>query len=319
MDDKMKVARLSIISNSLLTLGKLGVGVYMQSVSVISEAFHSGLDLLAALIAFISVREAGKPADEIHRYGHGKFENLASILEALLIIGAAVLIIVKAVPKLTGEAEIRSLGLGIIVMGVSALVNFIVSSRLMRVAKKTDSPALAADAWHLRTDVYTSLGVFIGIIVIKLTGITIIDPIIAIVVALFILKAAYDLIKESMGSMLDVSLPAEEEKIIHEVLTHYSDKYLEYHRLRTRKSGSQRHVDLHLVVPKHSPITKSHDLCDQIEEELKNKLFNLELLIHVEPCGENCENCQYTKKDLNKRNTNFKTVKDCDKCRKRQN
>ena len=146
MNDKLRAARLSIASNTALTLSKLVVGLLMNSVSVLSEGIHSGLDLIAALIAFFSVRESSKPADECHPFGHGKFENVASILEALLILGAAAMIIANAYPKLRGAVEINSLGLGATVMGVSALVNYFVSRELMRVARKTESPALAADA-----------------------------------------------------------------------------------------------------------------------------------------------------------------------------
>jgi cation diffusion facilitator family transporter len=293
MDEKVKVARLSIISNLFLTLGKLAVGFSMHSVSVISEAIHSGLDLVAALVTFYSVRKSSQPADESHPYGHGKYENLASIVEALLIIAAAVMIIKQALPRLSGQGEIYSLDLGLMVMAVSSLVNYFISSKLMSVARAADSPALFADAWHLRTDVYTSLGVFAGILSIKLTGIKIIDPLVAIAVAGLILKAAWDLIKESMASMLDASLPEEEEKAIQLVLGQYSNKYLEYHRLRTRKSGAQRYIDLHLVVPKCSVIIKSHELCDQIEKELKSKLPHIEeVLIHIEPCEEKCEDCR---------------------------
>ena len=315
MDQKVKVARLSIASNLLLTVGKLGVGFSMQSVSVISEALHSGLDLVAALITFYSVKKSSKPADETHPYGHGKYENLASIIEALLIVVAAAMIVKQAIPKLSGQTEIYSLDLGLGVMGVSALVNYIVSSKLMSVAKATDSPALSADAWHLRTDVYTSLGVFGGILAIKFTGIKIIDPLVAIAVAGLILKAAWDLIRESMGSMLDASLPQEEEKVIHLVLDQYADKYLEYHRLRTRKSGSQRHIDLHMVVPKCSVIIKSHVLCDQIEEELKAMLPHIEeVLIHIEPCEDQCQACQISPHKAVAINKYLSETGQCTKC-----
>ena len=315
IDEKVKVARLSIASNLILTVGKLAVGFSMQSISVISEALHSGLDLIAALITFYSVKKSSKPADHSHPYGHGKYENLASIIEALLIVLAAAIIVKQAIPKLSGQTEIYSLDLGLGVMGISALVNFIVSSKLMSVAKATDSPALSADAWHLRTDVYTSLGVFTGILAIKLTGITIIDPLVAIAVAGLILKAAWDLIKESMGSMLDASLPEEEEEIIHQVLERYSDKYLEYHRLRTRKSGPQRHIDLHMVVPKCSVIIKSHLLCDQIEEELKAMLPHMEeVLIHIEPCEEECQTCRISPQKAGTINVHLSDTGQCTQC-----
>lgn len=292
---KIKVARLSIISNSVLTTGKLAVGISMNSISVISEAIHSGLDLMAALIAYASVRESNKPADDIHRYGHGKFENLSAIIEAILILVAAALIVKEAIPKLFGATEVKSLGLGAIIMGVSAVTNVYVSSRLMQVARETESPALVADAWHLRTDVLTSMGVLAGIAAIKLTGFYIIDPVIAIGVSLLIIKAAFDLLRESIGSILDARLPDQEEKVIKEVLQAYENQYVKYRKLRTRKAGSQRHIDFSLVVPRGKKIVSTHSLCDSIERDLSHRIPGAEVVIHPEPCvpGEgDCETCR---------------------------
>ncbi|HBC92299.1 MAG TPA: cation transporter [Pelotomaculum sp.] len=289
MDEKAKVALLSIGSNTFLTLGKLAAGLYMGSVSVISEAVHSSLDLVAAVIAFFAVKTAAKPADERHNYGHGKFENLSSIIEAILILVAGALIINSAVPKLKGGGEIESLGLGAGVMGVSVLVNLLVSRKLLKTAKKMESPALAADGWHLLTDVYTSLGVFAGLGAIHLTGQTILDPIIAIGVALMIFKAAFSLIRESVRSILDVNLPQTEENLIKGILYSYAEEYVEFHDLRTRKAGSDRYVDLHLVVPKYKDINDVHNLCDRIEDDLRAQLPGTQILIHTEPCGGHCE------------------------------
>lgn len=287
MNEKVKVASLSIASNTMLTLGKLIVGLSMNSVSVISEAIHSGLDLIAALIAFFAVRMSAKPADEDHNYGHGKYENVASIIEALLIIVAAVMIILNAIPKLKGGGEIHSLGLGAFVMAVSAVVNIIVSRKLMKVAKITESPALAADGWHLLTDVYTSLGVLAGLLAIYVTGLTIIDPLIAIGVAILIFKAAFDLIRDSMRSILDSCLPESEEQIIHDVLNRYSNIFVEYHNLRTRKAGSDRYIDLHLIISKDKNTNEIHDLCYSIEQDILRQLPNVQILIYTEPDREN--------------------------------
>lgn len=287
MNEKVKVASLSIASNTMLTLGKLIVGLSMNSVSVISEAIHSGLDLIAALIAFFAVRLSAKPADEDHNYGHGKYENVASIIEALLIIVAAVMIILNAIPKLKGGGEIHNLGLGAFVMAVSAVVNIIVSRKLMKVAKITESPALAADGWHLLTDVYTSLGVLAGLLAIYVTGLTIIDPLISIGVAILIFKAAFDLIRDSMRSILDLCLPKSEEQIIHDVLERYSNIFVEYHNLRTRKAGSDRYIDLHLIISKDKNINEIHDLCYSIEQDIHRQLPNVQILIYTEPDREN--------------------------------
>ncbi|MDD3653738.1 MAG: cation diffusion facilitator family transporter [Desulfotomaculaceae bacterium] len=291
MNQKVKVACLSIASNTVLTGAKLAIGFSMNSVSVISEAVHSGLDLIASLIAFFSVRKSSMPADHRHQYGHGKFENVAGVIEALLILGAALYIVFNAWPKLFGQVEIQSLDLGVAVMGGSAIINFIVSRKLFKTGTRTDSPALIADAWHLLTDVYTSLGVLAGIVAIKLTGLTIIDPLIALLVSLLILKASFKLIRDSMCSILDASLPEAEENAIREAIKKYSPDFIEFHKLRTRKSGSQRYVDLHLVVPADMEINRAHQICDQIEEELHSNLFDTQVLIHTEPCRENCLEC----------------------------
>lgn len=315
--EKLKVARLSIISNTILTVGKLGVGLTMGSVSVISEAIHSGLDLMAAMIAFLSIRESNKPADEHHRYGHGKFENVAAIIEAFLILVAAGFIIKEAYPKLFGATEVKSLGLGAIVMGISAMVNVFVSGKLMRVANETGSPALAADAWHLRTDVLTSLGVLAGIGAIKLTGLYIIDPLIAIGLTVFIIKAAYDLLKESIGCILDARLPDSDEKVIREVLQSYAECYVDYRNLRTRKAGPQRYMDFNLIVPRGKQIISTHALCDSIENDLCSRLPGVEVVIHVEPCTPHVGDCDICSVRLIK-NSKSQKVKKCDACQECQ-
>lgn len=289
---KSRAALLSIVSNTILTVTKLIIGIMMQSVSVISEAVHSGLDLVAAIIAWVAVRKSGKPADDEHRFGHGKIENVAGTIEAILIFGAAFYIIWEAVHKLrAGTVEIESLGMGAAVMVVSAVVNYFVSRHLLNVAIKTDSVALEADAMHLRADVYTSVGVLGGLIAIKLTGIAMLDPIIAIVVALMIIKAAWDLTKAAFFHILDVKLPDDEEGLIHEVMEKYSDRIIEYHKLRTRKSGHIRHIDMHLVVPKKMTVEDGHTLSHQITADIEQCLAHSHILVHIEPCPGECKTC----------------------------
>jgi cation diffusion facilitator family transporter len=291
-DQKVKAAWLSIVSNSILIMLKLLVGIVMQSVSVISEAVHSGIDLLAAIIACFSVRESGKPADTKHRYGHGKFENVSGTVEAMLIFAAGIYIIIEALKKLyVGHMEIEALGIGAAVMALSAVVNWFVSSYLLKIAKESDSVALESDALHLRTDVYTSAGVLAGLIAIHFTGLTILDPVIAMGVVLLIFKAAYDLTKNAFINILDISLPEGEEKVIHEVLAGYSNKFTEYHKLRTRKAGAERHIDLHLVVPKTQTVELSHSLTDEITATIKKRFVSSHVLVHIEPCDGTCDDC----------------------------
>ena len=193
MDEKIRTASLSIISNTCLITMKLIVGIITGSVSILSEAIHSTMDLIAAIISFFSVKISAKPADAEHPYGHGKFENVSGVIESLLIFVASLWIIIEAVKKIISGEEVGSSALGFFVMFFSAGINFLVSKRLYRVAKKTDSIALEADALHLKTDVFTSLGVGAGLLLIWITKLHFLDPVIAILVALFILKEALNL------------------------------------------------------------------------------------------------------------------------------
>ena len=320
MEEKTQVASLSVASNTFLTLGKVTIGLMSGSVSILSEGIHSGIDLLAAFIALFAVRESGKPADSRHAYGHGKIENVSGTIEAALIFVAALMIISEAIQKVQqiiggegGHVGDLGLGLGLIIMGVSATMNLIVSTKLMRVAKRTDSVALEADALHLRTDVYTSAGVFIGLLLIKITGWAILDPIIALGVALMIINASFQLTKKAFAPLVDVSLPDDEREIIAEVLLLHASEFVEFHKLRTRKAGAERHVDLHLVVAKYTSIVDVHELCDLIEEEINLKLNGTHVLIHAEPCSTReaqcpieeglapaCESCKGKTKDENR-------------------
>jgi len=291
MNAKSQVALLSVASNIVLVAFKLAVGTIIGSVSVISEAIHSGLDLLAALLAFFSVRESAKPADEVHNYGHGKIENVSGTIEALLIFVAAIWIIAEAVQKLSSPAPLENTYWGVLVMGVAASVNFLVSSKLFKVAKATDSVALEADALHLRTDVYTSLGVAAGLLLIWITGIDLLDPLIALAVALAIIHAAYELTKEAFLPLVDISLPQAEEDLIRDAIEDHAPHYVEYHKLRSRKAGSTRYIDLHLVVPADVHINKAHNFAHHVVGDIEQRLDNTQVLIHLEPCDNLCEHC----------------------------
>jgi len=291
---KQRTARLSVASNTFLVAIKLIVGFAIGSVSIISEAIHSGIDLVAALIAFFSVKKSSEPPDVMHAFGHGKFEDFSGFIESILIFAAAALIIYEAVRKvLYGEESIAMdiLIVGIGVMALSAVINFAVSSRLMKVAKQSDSIALESDAWHLRTDVFTSLGVFAGLVMIRLTGLTILDPIFAIGVALIIIKTAFDLTRKSFQDLIDQRLPDREEERIRQIICEHCTYYADFHALRTRRSGPDRFIDLHLTVPKNATVEQAHDLADHLEADLKLEFPRASITIHEEPCGENCETC----------------------------
>jgi cation diffusion facilitator family transporter len=291
---KQRTASLSVGSNLVLVVLKLTVGLAIGSVAIISEAVHSGIDLIAAVIAFLSVRASSQPADAEHQFGHGKVEDLSGLIEGALILVAAGLIIYEAIGKLQeggGGFEPAELGAGVAVMAVSCVVNWVVSSRLMRVAKETESMALESDAWHLRTDVYTSLGVFAGLVAIMVTGIVALDAVIAIAVALVILKAAYDLMRRASRDLVDERLPDEEEDRIRAIIAAHADSIAELHELRTRRSGPNRFVELHICVARHLTVEEAHTLADRLEEEICGVLPRCSVVIHIEPCNASCDAC----------------------------
>jgi cation diffusion facilitator family transporter len=292
--EKERVARLSVGSNTVLVLLKLAVGLAIGSVAIVAEAVHSAIDLVAALIAYLAVRASARPPDAEHEFGHGSYEDLSGLIEGALILVAAVLIIWEAVGKLLSGGEpftTTELIAGVTVMGVSAAVNWYVSGRLMRVAKATESIALESDAWHLRTDVYTSIGVFAGLVALLLTGIVALDALIAIAVAFVILRAAYDLMRRASGNLVDRRLPADEQEVIRRIIDGHADTVAEFHGLRTRRSGPDRFVDLHLCVARHLTVEESHALADGLEAEIEAALPRCSVVIHVEPCSGSCDAC----------------------------
>ncbi len=290
--EKIAVARLSVYSNTALVITKLIVGTAMMSVGVISEAIHSGIDLVAALIARFSVKRSAEPADSDHRFGHGKFENLSGVIEGALIFVAAGIIVFEASRRLLDPIEVEYVAAGMLVMGLSIVLNVYVSRRLMSVAKKTDSLALEADALHLKTDVWTSVGVFVALGAILVTGERLIDPIIALFVAGLIIRAAYDITRRSSHGLLDMALPDAEMKEIERIMNEHSSTYVNFHRLRARKTGSERQIDLHLTVPSDLSVKESHDLAEHLEQDIKVALPRTTIVIHVEPCDKACEKCR---------------------------
>jgi cation diffusion facilitator family transporter len=288
---KVKAARVSIVSNSLLISLKFVAGALTGSVSLIAEGIHSLMDLAAAVVAFVSVRASDKPPDYQHPYGHGKIENISGVVEAALIFVAAGIILYEAIGRLITGSRLELLDVGIAVIGVSIVVNILVSRYLSKVAKATDSIALEADAGHLSTDVMTMIGVLIGLIVVRFTGITIVDPIVAISVAGLTTRAAYGIAKKSSRGLVDARLPDEDEALIKSCLMEHRYSIVGFHALRSRKSGSHRHIDLHLVVARNTSVENAHLLCDHLEKDISERLPRCSINIHVEPCSNECAQC----------------------------
>jgi len=279
---KKDTAYLSIISNTVLVILKLLVGIWGGAVSLISEALHSSVDLIASLIAFWAVKKAVTPPDTEHDYGHGKFENLSAAVEALLIVAAAGGIVYEAFEHLGQERVPEMLHFGVLIMLVSIVINLFVSQRLISVGKLTESQALEADGLHLRADVWTSVGVMLGLLLMEFTGWAWLDGVIAIVVALIIFREGWKMVVDSTMALTDVSLPEDQEDRIMDIIDSIPEVQ-GCHCLRTRKSGSYKLLDVHVLFDGNMHLAHVHAICDELEEKIRAEFGAFDILIHPEP------------------------------------
>jgi cation diffusion facilitator family transporter len=277
-------AMLSIASNTVLMLAKLVVGLVTGSVAVLSDAANSGGDLVASGIAYAGVRAAARPADDNHPYGHEKTENLAALIEGVLVLAAGAVVAVEATRRLIdGSAPLVDLNLAVAVMVVSALVNLAVSQRLRRVARRTGSPAIEGDAAHLASDVWTSGGAAAGLILVAITGWTPVDALVGIAISLYVIVVGARLTWRAVQVLLDSSLPPEELAAIEGVLAGFAaDEQVSFHALRGRRAGSKRHVDMHMVVPPDTTVRNGHLMSGRVKGAVREALPNAEVLIHLE-------------------------------------
>ncbi len=283
---KTRAAALSIASNALLIALKLAAGAITGSVALLTEAMHSSIDLIASFVAYFSVREADKPADAEHPYGHDKIENLAAAIEAMLILVGSGVIIYAAVRSLANGPEVHSLGIGIAVIAFSIVANVVVSSVVARRGRETDSPALEGDAAHLRTDAATSTGVLVGLVVVQLTGATWLDPVIALIVAVAIVYAGVRLLARASRVLVDEALPPEELDAVREAIADFGPRGVcGYHKLRARRAGSRRYVDLHVQFQSGTTLEDAHATAHALQDAIRERLRGADVLIHLEPEG----------------------------------
>jgi cation diffusion facilitator family transporter len=281
---KTRAAALSIASNAILIALKLAAGAITGSVAIITEAMHSSVDLIASIVAFVSVRTADKPADSDHPYGHDKFENLAAAIEAMLILVGAGVIVFESVRRLSSGARVESLGIGIAVIAFSVLANVVVSTVLARRAQETDSPALEGDAAHLRTDAATSAAVLVGLVIVQLTGAAWLDPVIALAVAAAIVYAGIKLLMRASRVLVDEALPPEELDSVRAAIEEFGPRGVcGYHKLRARRAGSRRYVDLHVQFVKGTTLEDAHATAHRLQDAIRERLRGADVLIHLEP------------------------------------
>lgn len=276
----------SVVSNSLMIVIKLFAGLVTGSIAIMTEAIHSAIDLVASIVALVSVRKADEPADEDHPYGHEKAENIAAGAEAMLILVGAGIIGFEAIRRIFVGSEVEMVGFGIAVIGFSAMVNFIVSGFLYRRAAAHDSPALEGDAAHLRADAITSVGVLVGLILVHYTEEPVFDAIAALCVAMVILVSGFRLMMRSGRVLMDEAPPIEELDAIESVLTRLRPpEMVGYHELRARKAGARRHVDLHVQFRAGTTLELAHARAHQLRDAIEAVIPNADVLIHVEPEG----------------------------------
>ena len=281
---KSGAAALSIVSNSVLIALKLAAGAITGSIAILTEAIHSLVDLVASVIAFVSVRKADVPADEEHPYGHEKVENLAANIEGILILVGAAVIFYEATHRLVAGSEVESLGIGIAVMGFSVLANLVVSGVLYRQARAHDSAALEGDAAHLRTDALTSAGVLVGLGLVEITGAVAFDSITALIVAAAIVWAGLTIVRRSSRVLVDEVLPdSEMDRIEAAIAAARTPEVAGYHKLRARRAGSRRYVDFHVQYRSGTSLERAHELAHQMRASIEAEIRGAEVLIHAEP------------------------------------
>lgn len=282
----------------LITL-KVIVAFLTDSISITAQAMDSFLDLFSIGITFLAIRMAGEPADEEHPFGHGKMEGISAIVQAVIVLSAAFFIVSSAIQRIIQRTTLELTEAGIGVMLVSIIASIFLSRHLQRVSKATDSTALEALAKNINADIYSAAGVLLGLVVVRFTRLQILDPIIALVMVIFILKGVFEVGRRSFWELTDFRLPKEEQEALITLLSEHYHNFAGFHAVRSRRAGSQRFVDLHLVMPSNVSVEKAHELCDHLEQDIKNCLSNASVVIHVEPCSnKECPGCQVNDCDL---------------------
>ena len=279
---KVRAERVAIAGAAGLAVAKLGVGLATNSIGLLSAAADSLFDVAMSSFNLWSIRIADSPADEGHPFGHGKAENLAGLVQVVFIglVGGALL--AEAVRRLIQGTRPDHPEWGVATMAVSTVVSWLITRHLQRVAHETDSIALHADSLHYATDVWTNAGVMAGLGLLWLTGSGLFDALIAIGVAAVILGSAYRLLVRSINELMDAALPASEQRAIEEVI-HRHRFVVDHRNLRTRRSGSQRHIDFTIVSCRHLPLGAAHDLVDHVEREIAEAIPGAHVVVHAEP------------------------------------
>lgn len=284
-EPKVRAAALSVASNATLITLKVVAGIATGSVAVLTEAVHSGMDLVASLVAFVSVRKSGEPADADHPYGHEKLENMAGAIEGTLILFGAAIITYEAVLRLIRGGRVHTIGVGIAVIVVSAAVNLVVSRIIGARARLSGSVALEADALHLSADAASSGAVLVGLVLVAATREEWIDAAVALVVAVGVAVAGVRILLRSARSLVDESLPEDELEWIRTTIRELGAQrgVIGFHKLRARQAGSRRYVDVHLQFEDGTTLESAHGTAHELTNAIRDRLRGADILVHVEP------------------------------------
>lgn len=279
----LRFVYLSIAAAILTVLLKYTAYLITGSVGLLSDAIESIVNVVAAVIALLALRSAAKPADSLHHFGRGKAEYLSSGIEGFMIFGAATAILVTSVPRLWNPGELEDLGIGLLITSAATVINAVVGMLLVRVGTAHRSATLRADGHHLLTDVWTSIGVIIGVFLVLITGWSVLDPLVAIAVAINIMVVGVRLVRESTRGLLDVALPEAETRSIVNVLAAHAVNGVTFHGLQTREAGKDRFMSVHMLVPGDWTVAEGHDAAEQVEADLRAAVPDLAILTHLEP------------------------------------
>jgi len=294
MDVKQKVALLAAASALVLAAGKFTIGLFSGSMTVVSSGLDSLLDVFMSAMNFYAIKKASEPADDEHRYGHGKAEDLAGAFQSVVIVLSGGFIIFKASQTFIEKGTISYSFLDLLAMCLSLVFSFAISTTLLRVGSRTDSQALKADALHYRSDLYSNSGAIIAIILTYYTGIILFDLAFAVVVGLIIIISAVRIFRSSLSGIMDSRLDDEVERQIRDTISGMSFPMAGFHKLRTRHSGSNKYIDFHLLACRKLHIDEAHDLAHGIEDRIKAKIPSSDVIVHVEPCNEECDLTEIT-------------------------
>jgi len=282
-DKKLRTAVLSIAVSFTLIIVKIVVGILTNSISIIASAVDSFLDIITSSVNYFSIQKSEKPADSEHRFGHGKAEGLAGLFQTFVIWSSAVYLVYLSIVRLTEGGELVSVDWGILVIFLSIFVSYFLAKYIKKVAKETESLALGADSLHYSVDVYTNTGVVVGLVIIKLTGFNIVDPIISIVIAALIFWSSKDIIFQSVDILMDRELPPDTITEIEKSIMKYAPEVRSFHKLRTRNAGQAKFVEFHVVMDHTLTFVKSHEIAEDIVKEIKGNVPGSEVTIHVDP------------------------------------